>query len=223
MWWSCFTWDHKGPYHIWTPETAAEKASADAILAEYNKAIEPRKKALWELTTQMKRVNLDRNQGGRKPRWIWSKKTGKLIREAKKGGIDWWRYRNHVLIPKLIPFAQEVEKRFNNEATGPINYNNLPPATYPGPERPWNTEEYWKGLSTEEALFKIHEAIEDGAIDPISSSEGDISPNRLRAIVQEDKAPAHNHESQQAIYNFHRVCRLLWPGITLALIFLAFF
>src|SRR6266498_706070 len=25
MWWSCFCWFEKGPYHIWSPETAAEK------------------------------------------------------------------------------------------------------------------------------------------------------------------------------------------------------
>ncbi|KAJ6262080.1 hypothetical protein Dda_0017 [Drechslerella dactyloides] len=31
-------------------------------------------------------------------------------------------------------------------------------------------------------------------------------------IVQEDKAPCHNHHAQEAVYNLHAVSRLLWPG-----------
>ncbi|KAJ3475474.1 hypothetical protein NLG97_g9447 [Lecanicillium saksenae] len=35
---------------------------------------------------------------------------------------------------------------------------------------------------------------------------------RPGTIVQEDKAPSHNHYIQQRIYNSHQVKRLLWPG-----------
>jgi hypothetical protein len=33
-----------------------------------------------------------------------------MIRSRKKGGIDAIRYRREVLIPKLIPFAQECKR-----------------------------------------------------------------------------------------------------------------
>ena len=32
MWWSCFTWDDKGPFHIWKKETATkEKACKEDL------------------------------------------------------------------------------------------------------------------------------------------------------------------------------------------------
>jgi len=36
------------------------------------------------------------------------------MREGKKGGIDWWRYRIKILIPRLLPFAKEYEKERPN-------------------------------------------------------------------------------------------------------------
>ncbi len=56
----------------------------------------------------MRRMGL-RNKGGRKPVWKWDKKHGKVTREGKKGGIDWYRYQKEILLPKLIPFAQECK------------------------------------------------------------------------------------------------------------------
>ena len=45
---------------------------------------------------------------GRIPTFTFTKKTGRLERDPKsKGGIDWYRYYNKVLIPKLIPFTKE--------------------------------------------------------------------------------------------------------------------
>jgi hypothetical protein len=39
----------------------------------------------------MRRMGLG-NLPGKRPEWKFTKKTGKLVREAKKGGIDWYRY-----------------------------------------------------------------------------------------------------------------------------------
>jgi hypothetical protein len=50
-----------------------------------------------------------RNKPGSKPEWKWDKKHGKLTRTDGKG-IDWWQYCIKVVLPKLIPFAQECEK-----------------------------------------------------------------------------------------------------------------
>ena len=38
MWWSCFSWDAKGPYHIWEKETAADKKAMEADLKARNAA-----------------------------------------------------------------------------------------------------------------------------------------------------------------------------------------
>jgi hypothetical protein len=38
-----------------------------------------------------------------------------LIREGK-GGIDWWRYREKVLLPKLLPFSQKIKDTRNKVA-----------------------------------------------------------------------------------------------------------
>jgi hypothetical protein len=42
--------------------------------------------------------------------WRFTKKTGKLTRESKAGGIDWYRYWKLILLPKLIPFAKECQQ-----------------------------------------------------------------------------------------------------------------
>lgn len=43
---------------------------------------------------------------GKKPAWIWTRQTGKLSREKPKGGIGWFLYHTKILIPKLLPVAQ---------------------------------------------------------------------------------------------------------------------
>lgn len=105
MFWGCFSYDKKGPCHIWKPETKKEKEKAEKELEKLNAELEPIMKEEWELNTGMKRLGL-RAKGGLKPQWKWTKKTGKLAR-GSKGGIDWYRYQQEVLIPKLLPFAKE--------------------------------------------------------------------------------------------------------------------
>jgi hypothetical protein len=34
-----------------------------------------------------------------------------MIRKEGKGGIDWWRYQNVILLPKLISFAEQCNQR----------------------------------------------------------------------------------------------------------------
>lgn len=104
MFWGCFSWYNRGPCHVWVAETAAEKKKAEAQIAELNALLEPIKKEEWQLNTAMRRAAL-RNQSGPKPEWRWNQKTGKMTREALRGGIDWWRYHQVILKPKLLPFA----------------------------------------------------------------------------------------------------------------------
>jgi hypothetical protein len=106
MFWRCFSYNKRGPCHIWEDETKAKKAEADQWLEEQNKALEPICKAECELETAMRRVRITSKMPGKPPLWRWNKNTGKLVRDSK-GGIDWYRYYRLVLEPKLLPFAKE--------------------------------------------------------------------------------------------------------------------
>ena len=109
MFWGSFSYDRKGPCHIWKPETAQERKIAERQLNAMNAELEPILREEWELNMEMARLGL-RGQRGKKPQWKWDKKHGKLVRESK-GGIDWWRYQYHILLPKPIPFAKECKSQ----------------------------------------------------------------------------------------------------------------
>lgn len=111
MWWSCFSYEEKGPCHIWEEETAKEKKEAKEWMDEVNKLLEPHCRQEWELATGMRRLNIRRNLGGPKPKWRFSEKTGKLERKASKGGIDWYRYYKVILEGKLLPFAKQCKAK----------------------------------------------------------------------------------------------------------------
>jgi hypothetical protein len=45
MFWGCFSYNKKGPYHCWTLETNKEKEAASAWIDELNRKLKPIKKA----------------------------------------------------------------------------------------------------------------------------------------------------------------------------------
>ena len=106
MFWGCFSYDFKGPCHCWRPETAPEKREAEREIEQLNTEIEPKLRDQWKLEIAMRRMNLERQTPGRKPEWVFNRRTGKLSR-GQKGGIDWYRYQKKILLPKLLPFAIE--------------------------------------------------------------------------------------------------------------------
>jgi hypothetical protein len=67
MFWGCFSYDKKGPCHIWEEETAKEKKEAMKWLEAKNEELEPLRREAWELETALRRLNIKRNPGGRKP------------------------------------------------------------------------------------------------------------------------------------------------------------
>jgi hypothetical protein len=109
MFWGCFSYDKKGPCHVYRPETKIEKEIATWKISQLNADLEPVMREEWELSTAMRRTGL-RNKPGKKPTWRWTETTGKLVRKPGSAGIDWWRYQTCVLIPKLIPFAQACKQ-----------------------------------------------------------------------------------------------------------------
>jgi len=48
MFWDCFSYDQKGPYHCWVPETKAEKEQAEKDLKEWNRLLELIIRDKWE-------------------------------------------------------------------------------------------------------------------------------------------------------------------------------
>lgn len=91
MFWGSFTWYEKGPYHIWRTETKAERKLNDQYIEQINLIAEAAAREEWELSTAMRRLQATRNQRGSKPKWKWTKATGKMVRDSK-GGIDWFLY-----------------------------------------------------------------------------------------------------------------------------------
>ena len=98
MVWAGFSYDKKGPIHIWSPETAQQKQQATKEIEKLNRELEPIYKQEWELNTSMSRMRLRGNMPGREPVWHWNKRNGRLERDSK-GGIDWWRYNKVSLKP----------------------------------------------------------------------------------------------------------------------------
>jgi transposase len=115
MFWGSFSWDFKGPCHIWKDETKEEKKYAKAKLAELNAAKEENDHNEWDRQYQLRRENAEANRGqrhgGRRAVWKHTKKTGLLERASGKGGIDWWRHQQTILLPKLFPFAHKCKRK----------------------------------------------------------------------------------------------------------------
>jgi hypothetical protein len=86
MFWGAFTWDAKCKPHIWEKKTPAEKKAAAKEIKKWNEKNEERLKVEWELETAIRRLNIVRNPGGRKPEWKFTAKTGKQVRRKGKGG-----------------------------------------------------------------------------------------------------------------------------------------
>jgi transposase len=91
MFWGCFSYDFKGPCHIYQTPTAAQQKKAEKELEIANRAREERAREEWELNNAFSRLQL-RPRPGRKPVFKFAPKHGKLVRSSK-GGIDWYRYQ----------------------------------------------------------------------------------------------------------------------------------
>ena len=109
MFWGCFSYDYRGPCHVYQTESAAQKAAALHDLQQRNASIEATTRNDWELAQAARRhLNVHNARAkGKEPQWRFTKETGKLVREHKKDGIDWYRYQQEVLKPKMLPFAKQ--------------------------------------------------------------------------------------------------------------------
>ena len=83
LFWGCFSYEKKGPFHIWKTETAKEKREAQIELDKLNETLESEAKENWELETSMRRMKL-RNPGGRKLSGNGIKHTVKSFEMARE-------------------------------------------------------------------------------------------------------------------------------------------
>jgi hypothetical protein len=90
MFWGAFSYNFKGPYHIYQPETARMKREAQEWCDIMNTTHEDQYRQDWELENGIRRLNL-RRRSGKLPKWRFTAKTGKLMRNGR-GGVDFYRY-----------------------------------------------------------------------------------------------------------------------------------
>ena len=111
MFWGCFTYDFKGPCHIWKPQTKKELDESKSIIKIWNEALEPEAYKAWKEKQDTKRslheLRYGRRMGGAPAKWKFTASHGAFTR-SDGGGVDWWRYLTNILIPKLLPFAQSL-------------------------------------------------------------------------------------------------------------------
>lgn len=113
MFWGAFSAEMRGPHHFYARETAEEKEEAqkniDEINADYHTECQ-------RLEAEWKAENARRSMPGSKkkplkrcwkPNW-----QPKVRKKGLKGGVDWYRYRTEVLLPKLLPFCREIIQKY---------------------------------------------------------------------------------------------------------------
>jgi hypothetical protein len=113
MFWGAFLYDKKGPCHVWEDETKAEKLACKVELDRRNALRVDDDRASWQLKQDLEYSEYRRIHGrkkpGKQPQFRHSAGNGAYVREKGKGGIDWWRYQQVIMIPKLYPFVKECE------------------------------------------------------------------------------------------------------------------
>lgn len=113
MFWGCFSFDFKGPCHVYVKESATEKREYTAIIKAHNDTQIPIIRAQWRAKEALKALKwsaLNRKPPGKPALFENYLKSHPLImsREKGKGGIDHMRYRYEVVKPLVIPYMYEV-------------------------------------------------------------------------------------------------------------------
>ena len=102
--WSAFLYDKKGPYHIQEKETKEEKASYKLDIDTCNAAKYEMDKRAWEEQYKKKhRVT----RAKLIPPFKHTTKWGLIEVKKGRGGINWYRYQEKILRPKLLPFTKK--------------------------------------------------------------------------------------------------------------------
>lgn len=88
MWWSCFSYDKKGPGFVWPKETQKEKEEMEADLAQRNQEKYEEDKQMWELTNGIRRLRATSTAPGKKPVFRHNEATGAyVVKEGSTGKL----------------------------------------------------------------------------------------------------------------------------------------
>jgi len=112
MFWGCFTYDKKGPCHVWKKQSAADKQAMNDDLDARNKRIEVANRRKWQKKQrEWLKKWIDDHKGNRpggvRKKWVHSEENGAFVVKPGRGGINWYRYQKEILVAKLLPFAKE--------------------------------------------------------------------------------------------------------------------
>jgi hypothetical protein len=119
MFWGCFSYDYKGPCHIYYKETEEQKIFYEEKMQQNNdEEIEAEMRAEFD-RIQAEKEEAWRLKGRKKPgkpaSWEVFWENHKQKRNGKyKGGIDNMRYTYECIIPLLIPFMEEINIQIHN-------------------------------------------------------------------------------------------------------------
>jgi hypothetical protein len=113
MFWGCFSYDFKGPCHVYLKETAAQTQHYQKIIDDHNALQLPIILMQWRAKEALKLLkwsDFKRKPPGKPAVFENFRKHHYLtmLREKGKGGIDHIRYRHEVIEPLVIPYMREV-------------------------------------------------------------------------------------------------------------------
>jgi hypothetical protein len=116
MFWGCFSYDFKGPSHVYHPETADEKIKYKKMMDDHNAAQMDAIQEEWDklqVVDAIKWTALGRKKPGKPALFENFVKNHPRImkREKGKGGIDYVRYKAEVLEPLLVPFMKAIDQQ----------------------------------------------------------------------------------------------------------------
>lgn len=107
--WGCFTHGYKGPCHIWRKESEDEKALAITALSIENRLRQSLAEDMQSVATACLDVLGETSGNKRKNKKV----SGDILKrnDRKRGGVDGYRHREHILKPLLLPFVEHVKER----------------------------------------------------------------------------------------------------------------
>ena len=116
MFWGCFSYDFKGPCHVYHPETTDEKIKYKKMMDDHNAAQMPAIQEEWDrlqAADAMKWIALGRKKPGKPALFKNFVKNHPWImrREKGKGGIDYIRYKTEVVEPLVVPFMKAIAQQ----------------------------------------------------------------------------------------------------------------
>jgi hypothetical protein len=112
MFWACFTYDFKGPCHIYYKETEEQKEEFAENVDKLNEEeIEEEARAAFDAQEREKERIWDK-KGKKWPNnrasWEVYWKNNQFKKGRSRGGVDNIRYTYEVIEPLLIPFFKEI-------------------------------------------------------------------------------------------------------------------